>query len=277
MTEAAAARVARATGKALGCRARPRVSKPPMEAAQPGRLIGHWHLVLGTGAGRPTRQSLGVGEGCGRRPCHSSRAPFLRWALQAADNGSHTATSTGPLCCGTAGEPRVVSGVGAPAPGCCAGSRRGRRMCRGPQNVLEAPTRCSAPRQTLPAAAAVPAPVTAPGRAAGLGMAARTGVAPGQGQGCQGQRVRRSSAGTAVAETLCGFRSAFLSHFLHAGQEGCVLVGNGEQGLAPPRCLPWWLRPRRGRAPARMAGGSGEGSAKESITAGISQAPVVGT
>lgn len=123
MTEAAAARVARATGKALGCRARPRVSKPPMEAAQPGLLIGRWHLVLGTGAGPPTRQHPGVGEGCGRRPRHSSRAPFLRRALRAADNGIHTATGTSPLCCGTAGEPPVVSGAGAPALGCCAGSR----------------------------------------------------------------------------------------------------------------------------------------------------------
>lgn len=142
--------------------------------------------------------------------------------------------------------------------------------------MLEAPARCSAPRQTPPAAAAVPAPVTAPGRAARPGMAACTGVAPGRGLECQGQRLRRSSAGTAVAETLCGFRRAFLSHFLHAGQEGCVLVGYGEQHLGPPRCLPWRLRPRRGRAPAHVAGGSGEGSAKESITAGIPQAPIVG-
>lgn len=187
-----------------------------------------------------------MGEGCGRWPRRTSHAPFLRRALRATDNGRRA--GTGLLCCcaalGAAGEPRLFlrqapqPRAAVPAAGAEGERAEGHRTCWKHLLVAQPPGR------RYPRLAAAPAPVTPPGRAAGPGMAAHTRAAPGQGTGCQGQRLRRSSAGTAVAETLCGFRCAFLSHFLHAGQEGCVLAGYGEQGLGSPRCLPCHGRAR---------------------------------
>lgn len=135
MTEAAAARVARATGKALGCRARPRVSKPPMEAAQPGLLIGRWHLVLGTGAGPPTRQRPGVGEAAGGGPATAAALPSCAGPCEPQITASTLPPAPARSAAAQPENPRLFLGrapqpwAAVPAAGEEGECAEGRRMC----------------------------------------------------------------------------------------------------------------------------------------------------